>query len=43
VSRDTLIRMLMAVPDPPAALTRVLGVDLSGVHICPSVTSDSVA
>jgi len=27
VSRDTLIRVLMALPDPAAALTRVLGVD----------------
>jgi transposase len=26
-SRDTLIRMLMAVPDPPATAVRVLGVD----------------
>jgi transposase len=27
VSRDTLISMLMALPEPPAALTRVLGID----------------
>jgi len=27
VSRHTLVRMLMALPEPPAALTRVLGVD----------------
>src|SRR5204862_546950 len=27
VSRDTLIRILTALPEPPAALTRVLGVD----------------
>ena len=27
VSRDTLIRVLMALPEPPAALIRVLGVD----------------
>ena len=27
VSRDTLIRVLMAVPDPPAGAVRVLGVD----------------
>jgi transposase len=27
VSRDTLVRVLMALPDPPAAATRVLGVD----------------
>jgi hypothetical protein len=43
VSRDSLIQMIMAVPDPAPGLVRVLGVDLSGVHFRPSVTSASVA
>lgn len=43
VSRDTLIRLVMALPDPLAGLVRVLGVDLSGVPSHPSVTSASVA
>ena len=43
VSRHTLLRLVMSLPDPPAGLVRVLGVDLSGVPSHPSVTSASVA
>jgi hypothetical protein len=42
-SRQVLLRLVMAVPDPQAAAPRVLGVDLSGVLSHPSVTSASVA
>ena len=42
-SRDTALRALLRIPLPPLQVPRVLGIDLSGVHICPSVTSDSVA
>jgi len=42
-SRSTLLRLIMAAPDPPASTPRVLGVDLSGGPWQPSVTSASVA
>ena len=42
-SRQVMVRLVMAVPDPEAAAPRVLGVDLSGVLSHPSVTSASVA
>jgi hypothetical protein len=43
VSRPSLLRLVMALPDPAPGPAAVLGVDLSGVPICPSVTSASVA
>jgi hypothetical protein len=42
-SRQVLLRLVMAAPDPAAAEPRVLGVDLSGVLSHPSVTSANVA
>jgi hypothetical protein len=41
--RDVLIRLIRAQPIPGAGQIEVLGVDLSGVHFRPSVTSVSVA
>jgi hypothetical protein len=43
VSRDTTLRVLLKIPLPAPEVPRVLGIDLSGVPICPSVTSASVA
>jgi hypothetical protein len=43
LSRHTSLRILLAIPLPEVTVPRVLGVDLSGVPICPSVTSASVA
>jgi hypothetical protein len=44
VHRTTLLRLVAALPEPEvSAAPEILGVDLSGVPICPSVTSDSVA
>jgi hypothetical protein len=42
-SRQVLLRLVMATPDPEAPEPRVLGVDLSGVLSHPSVTSVNVA
>jgi transposase len=42
-SRQVLLRLVMAAPDPQAPAPRVLGVDLSGVLSHPSVTSANVA
>ena len=42
-SRHTMLRVLLKVPLPALAVPRVLGIDLSGVAFCPSVTSASVA
>lgn len=42
-SRQVMLRLVMAAPDPAAPAPRVLGVDLSGVLSHPSVTSASVA
>jgi transposase len=42
-SRTGMLRLVMALPDPAAGTVTILGIDLSGVPICPSVTSDSVA
>jgi hypothetical protein len=42
-SRQVLLRLVMATPDPEAASPRVLGVDLSGVLTRPSVTSPAWA
>ncbi len=41
--RSSMLRLVMAQPDPQAGTVKVLGVDLSGVLSHPSVTSDSVA
>ena len=43
LSRHTSLRILLAIPLPEVTVPPVLGVDLSGVPICPSVTSASVA
>ena len=42
-SRQVLLRLVMAAPDPAAPAPRVLGVDLSGVLSHPSVTSPAWA
>jgi ABC-type thiamine transport system ATPase subunit len=41
--RSSMLRLVMALPDPQAGTVKVLGVDLSGVLSHPSVTSASVA
>ena len=44
VHSATVLRLVAGAPERQVtAAPEVLGVDLSGVHICPSVTSDSVA
>ena len=43
VSRSSLLRLIMALPDPAPGPVLVLGVDLSGVLSHPSVTSPAWA